>query len=194
MPLYILKQSNWVDVFVLIILFRICYIAVINGLAVELFKLLGTLLAVYVSLHYYTPLADLIGNRLNLKSTPKELLSFLIFIIFAISGYFVFVILRKIFSRLIILEPLANLNKWGGFFLGIVRFTLCISLIMYLFIIAPSSYLRHSFYNSFSGRYLVRVAPGTYSSLWKGIISKFMTHEKFNQDVLRVQDTQEIKK
>ena len=194
MAVYILKRCNWLDVFVLIIFFRISYIAIINGLAVELFKLLGTLLAVYLSLHYYTPLADFIGNRLNLKSTPKELLSLLIFITLVISGYLVFVILRKIFSRFIMLEPLPNLNKWGGFFFGIARFILCISLIMYLFVISPSGYLRHSFNNSFSGRHLLKAAPGAYSSLWKGIISKFMTREKFNQDVLSVQDVPEVKK
>ena len=50
----IIKQFNWVDIFVIILSVRVLYIAVKNGLPVELFKLLGTIAAIYLSLHYYT--------------------------------------------------------------------------------------------------------------------------------------------
>jgi uncharacterized membrane protein required for colicin V production len=194
MALYILKRFNWVDVFVLIILFRISYIAIKNGLSIELFKFLGALFAVYLSLHYYTVLADFVGNRLNLKNTFREFLYPSTCITFAILGYSVFALLRKIFARFIMMEAIPSLNKWGGFFLGIARFILSISLVMYFFIISPFGYLKHSTNNSFSSRYLLKVAPATYSSLWIGIISKFMTQEKFNQDVFRIKTSTEVKK
>ncbi|MFH1640504.1 MAG: CvpA family protein [Candidatus Omnitrophota bacterium] len=194
MVLYILKNFNWLDVFVFIVLFRISYIAIKSGFAVELFKFLGVLCAVYLSLHYYVLLSDFIGDRFNLKNAPKEYLISFIFTILAIFGYWVFIILRKILARFVLLEPLPSLNKWGGFILGIARFILYISLIMYLFIISPVGYLRHSVNSSFSSRYLLKAAPVTYSGLWKGIISKFIPQEKFNQDVLRVTDEQKAKK
>lgn len=64
----IIKAINWVDVCLLILLLRICYIALKNGFVHEVFKLLATVAALYISLHYYNVLADVVRSRLNLKS------------------------------------------------------------------------------------------------------------------------------
>ena len=63
MVIEFLKGLNWVDVFVVILLIRITYIAVKTGLSVEVFKSLGTVCAVYLALHYYINS----GKFLNVK-------------------------------------------------------------------------------------------------------------------------------
>jgi uncharacterized membrane protein required for colicin V production len=194
MFLAILKQLNWVDVVVVIILIRIGYVALKNGLVLELFKFLGTILATYLSLHYYIIFSEYLGSRMGLKNIPWEFLVLLSFIILAILGYLILVVLRKIFSRLIKLEAVPKLNKWGGFILGIARAFLSISLIMFILIISGRSYLKESVKASYSGSYLFSIATSTYTSLWNGIMSKFMPVEKFNKTIPEIQKALDLKK
>ena len=195
MVLDMLKQFNWVDILIVIILFRICYIALKNGLSQEIFKLCGTLLALYLSLHYYSSLSDFMASRTGLKSINGVFLNFISFIFLSILGYLVFVILRKLFWRFIKFEPVFELNKWGGSILGICRAILVSSLLMYILVISPVRYFAHSIQNAYSGKKLFfKIAPTTYSWLWNRIMSKFMTNEKFNLLVSEVQEELESKK
>lgn len=187
MLLEIIKQFNWVDFLVVIILFRICYIGAKSGFSLELFKFLGILSAIYLSLHYYTMLSDFFRNRIAVKSLPLEFLDFLSFIVLAILGYLVFVSLRSVFYRFIKMEATPKLNKGGGFILGIGRGFLVAGLIIFMLVISSIGYLKNSVNDSYLGKRLVKVAPATYSALWNKLMSKFMTKEKFNQTVLEVQ-------
>lgn len=182
-----LKQFNWVDIFVVIIILRIGYVALRNGFSLELFKLLGTVLAIYLSLHYYLVFSDNIAGRLSIDNNiAREYLTFLFFIFLAVAGYAIFVILRKVFYRFIQLEAVANLNKWGGLFLGLCRAVLALSLLVCLLVTSPIAYLKNSVASSYSGKYLSKAAPAVYSALWNGIACKFMLNEKFNQAVLEI--------
>ena len=180
-----LKQFNWVDIFVVIIFIRICYVSLKSGFPVELFKFLGVVLAIYLSLHYYSDLADFIGARI--KNVPVEFFNFFAFAALAILGNLIFVLLRSIFYRFIHMEAVPQLNKWGGFVLGIARCTLVVGLLTFILVIPNIGYLKKSVANSYSGKYFLRVAPNVYSGLWDNLISKFMTKEKFNKSVLDIQ-------
>lgn len=186
MLLEIFKQFNWVDILVVIILFRISYIAVKNGLPGELFKFLGVLSAIYLSLHYYTVLSDFFRNSLGVKSLPLEFLDFLSFIVLAILGYLVFVSLRSVCCRFIKMEATPKLNKGGGFILGIGRGFLVVGLIIFMLVISTIGYLKNSVNDSYLGKRLFKVAPATYSALWNNLMSKFMAKEKFNKTILEV--------
>ncbi len=185
----IIKKFNWVDIFVIIILFRIGYIAIKNGLLVEFFKLLATIAAVYLSLHYYITLADWIRQIIPIakEKIPLKFLDFLSFGFLVIVGYLIFVSLHLVFKRLIKMEAVPNLNKCGGFVLGIGRAFLLAGLITFVFVISSIGYLKTSVNNSYSGKRLSKIAPDTYSWLWNNITSKFMTEEKFNKTILEVQ-------
>ena len=183
----ILKQFNWVDIFSVILLIRICYVAIKNGFPVEFFKLLGTLSAIYLSLHYYIIFPDYIVGRIGAKNIPLEYLTFFSFIALAILGYLIFMLLGKAFSSFIHMEAVPNLNKWGSLILIIIRSFLLVSLIIFIFVIAPTGYFRNSVKNSYSGKRLFQIAPATYTWLWNSIMSKFRTQEKFNETILQVQ-------
>lgn len=60
------------------------------------------------------------------------------------------------------------------------------SLVMYILVVSPVGYLKDSVASSYSGKYLFKVAPAIYSGLWKGIASKFISQEKFNQNILEI--------
>ncbi len=187
--LNILKQFNWVDIFCVILLMRICYVALKNGFPIELFKLLGTVLAIYLALHYYIIFPDYLINSTGIKNIPLEYLTFSSFIVLSIVGYFIFMLLSKAFSRFIQMEAVPNLNKWGSLILGIFRSLLLISLIIFIFVIAPAAYFRKSVNNSYSGKRLLKITPATYTWVWDSIMSKFRTQEKFNDSILKVQAT-----
>lgn len=189
MLLETVKQLKWVDIFAIILLFRITYIASKNGIFITFFKLLGTLLAVYLSLHFYTRLADYIQMRLPAGIIiPLELWDFLAFFFLAILGYLVFVVLRETFFRFIKAETVSFLNRWGSAILGISRGLILVSLIIFLLSIPVVDYFRNSVRDSFLGRRLIKVSTDTYIFLWGGFVAKFMPNDEFNKVVLEVQD------
>jgi len=179
-----IKQFNWVDIFVVIIFIRIFYVSLKSGFSVELFKFFGAVLAIYLSLHYYTTLADFIGARI--KKVPVEFFYLFAFAALAILGNLIFVLLRSIFYRFIHMEAVPQLNKWGGFVLGIARCILVVGLLTFILVISDIGYFKKSVANSYSGKYFLRVAPNVYSGLWNNLISKFMPKEKFNRSTLDI--------
>lgn len=189
MLLDIIKKLNWVDVFVIIILVRIGYVAFKTGFTIELFKLLGTVFAIYVSLHYYTVISDTILRRgATTEKVPLEFTDFVSFLLLVIAGYLVFVFLRSVFYRFIKMEVAPNLQKWGGLVLGMLRGFLCVSLIIFILVICSFDYSKDSVKDSYTGKSLFKIPPATYSWLWNNVTSKFMNNEKFNKTILEIQD------
>jgi uncharacterized membrane protein required for colicin V production len=185
----VIQRFNWVDIFVIILLFRICYIAFKTGFVPEFFKLLGTLLAIYVAMHYYTGLSDFLGGRFGLdKKMPLDFLDFICFISLAIISYLVGILFRQAFCRLIKLETVPRLNMWGGFVIGIARAVLLAGLFTFIISISTVKYLHDKVADSYFGVSLIKVAPQTYSSVWYGFMSKFTPAEKFNKTILEVQN------
>ncbi len=183
----IIKYINWVDICLVILLFRICYIAVKNGFPQEVFKIFGVVAAVYFPMHYYTVLAGAIRGVFGLQGNALGSLEFFIFVTLVVLIYLVFVVLQKLFSKALKVEALPTLNKWGGFILGLTRTLLLASLLMFILLLSGSGFFDKGVKESYSGKYVAGIAPAVYSSLWHGIFSKFFAGEKFNDNVLEVQ-------
>lgn len=185
MSLNILKQINWVDIFVLVLIARVCYVALKTGFPIELFKLLGTLAAIYFSLHYYILLSDLISKYVPVEGIPSDILYFAIFLILAISGYLIFSLVRNVIYNLIKVEAVSNLNKWGGLVLGVGRAILITSLIIFTMVLSNIEYLKKSVKDSYSGKTLYYVSVDTYAWIWDNLVSKFASNEKHNETIPR---------
>lgn len=184
----VIQRFNWVDIFVIILSLRILYIAFKTGFVSELFKLLGTLLAVYIGLHYYTAFSDLLRSRFGVeKKIPLDFLDFICFILLVAIAYLVGILFRQVFCRLIKLEAVPKLNQWGGFVIGVFRAVLLSGLFAFIFSITTIHYLHNKVAESYFGNSLIKVAPQAYSSIWYGFMSKFTPSEKFNTTVLEVE-------
>lgn len=179
----IVRQINWVDIFVIIALFRICYVAVNTGLPIEIFKILGTIAATYLSLHFYTSFTYFIQSFAGFKSIPVGFYDLLSFVTLAIFGYMIFVFLRKFLANLMNLETVTILNKWMGLALGVARSLLLTSLLICMFVISGSDYFKTSIKDSYSGKTIFKIAPAAYSLMWSGVASKLLPGEKFNKNV-----------
>jgi uncharacterized membrane protein required for colicin V production len=186
----IFRHFNWLDILVIIILLRTVYIAFKNGLSAEFFKLFGIILAIYLSLHYYTVFSDWMGRHLpKMKAKlPLDFMDFFAFALLVFPSYFISVLLRGGIFRLIRIEALPKLNKWGGLFFGICRGVLLVGLVVFILVISSIDYLKASVNSSYLAKRFLRVAPDTYGWLWKKITSKFMTKEKFNETIFEVQE------
>ncbi len=177
-------QLNWIDFLILIILFRIGYVAIRSNIAVELFKLAGTVLAIYLAFHYYTVLSDFIRHRIHIgKKMPVDFFDFVCFLFLVGVGYMAFVGLREVFCRVVKMDAIPTLNRWGAFVIGLSRGVLVCGLVIFMFVISTISFLKNSTVKSYSGKYLYGIGPSVYSSIWEGLMSKFMTEEKLNKTV-----------
>lgn len=179
----IISQFNWIDILIIVIFVRICFVSLKTGFLVEIFKFLGMILAIYCSLHYYTFLSDFMAKGLGIKNTPLEFLDFISAVILAALSYLFFLGIRVGFERFIKMETTPNISRAGGLVLGIARSFLLGSLIVFLLVISSVSYLKKSAAVSFSGRRMLDIAPGTYTWIWNNLASKFMGNEKFNDMV-----------
>lgn len=181
-----ITRFNFLDIIIIIISVRICYIAFQMGLAVEFFKLSGVILATYVSLHYYTGLSDIIQRWFTPKGMPLEFMDLLVFIILATGGYLAFVILRSSFYRYMRLEAAPKISQFGGLILGMARLFFTIGLLIYILMISGVKYLNESVKYSYLGKRSALISADTYEWLWESIISKFSPKEKFNPAVTGV--------
>lgn len=188
MILETLAKFNFLDFVILIILFRICYIAAKVGLGVEIFKFLGVIFSVYIALHYYTALAHLIQSRFLPKEMFLGFMDFIIFFSLVILGYLCFVILRSIFFHFIQLNALPKINQFLGLILGIGRGFLVIGLISFTLVISSVAYFSSSVKHSYLASKAFIILPQTYGWLWGNIFSKFSPQEKFNPAVTQAME------
>lgn len=184
----IITHLNWVLILMILMVTRICYVGIKNGLPAEFFKLLGVLCATYLASHYFTVISDFISERFNTSVLPLDFLDFLIFVLIVLATHLIFLVLREAFARFIKMEAVPKINKIGGFILSLARGLLWAGLISFMLVISTVGYLKQSVKNSFSGSRLFKVTPITYSWLWNNVMSKFMTQEKFNDTINEIQE------
>lgn len=181
-----LKELNWVDIFVVILLIRMCYISVKSGFVTELFKLFGTVCAIYLACHYYIRVSNSINSHIALMETELAVLNFLAFFVLAFLSYLVIAIFRMTFLILMRTEAVTLLNRWGALMLGIVRCALLTSLLFFAITISGISYFNASLSNSFSSHKLLRLTPRVYTSLWNTLMFRFTGRAAFNEAVFEV--------
>jgi uncharacterized membrane protein required for colicin V production len=179
-----LRSLNWVDLLMLAILIRIVYSGLQAGCVIEMFKLLGALVTVFVTFHYYVPFAKFL---MHITKAPwvnvVEVISFLMLwvILFVLCK-----LIRDGMFMLFTIDAQSFVNKWGGALLGIGRFFIIGSMTLFLFFVSGSKYLEDKTVESFSGQHVVVVAPNFYTVLCEGFVSKIFPNEKVSK-ALRVQ-------
>lgn len=152
-----LPESNWVDIIVVIFLIRGGYIGYNLGFSVELFKLLGVVVATVLSLIFYAQIGEWFSSHSFLSIQVANFISFLA-LFFAL--ILVFKIIRILLFRILHLELFGGLEKWGGFSLGLFRSLIFASLFVFALTLLPVTYLKESVEEkSFSGAFLKELAP-----------------------------------
>lgn len=156
-------KLNWVDIFFIILLFRVCYIGFKNGLLPEFFRLLGLSLAFILSFNNYIFVSVFLAKHARLSGVKSEVVAFLFIFL---SAVFIFKLLAILVSKLLgSPKDISLANNVAGLIFALARGVLLIGLIYVLFIHCPVKYLSKSAgERSFSGQYASEIAPFAYKA------------------------------
>ncbi|MCQ9208099.1 MAG: CvpA family protein [Omnitrophica bacterium] len=157
MNLSFLPVGNWVDVIVIIFLIRGGYIGLQRGFSIELFKVLGAVATCVLSLLYYGHLGKWLATSSFLSLQVANFLSFLILFFLLL---LVFRTVRVLLFKVLHLELLGEIEKWGGLILGLGRSLVFASLFLFALTLLPFEYIKESVeQESFSGAELKEMGP-----------------------------------
>ena len=164
-----MPNTNWVDIVVVIFLFRGGYIGLYQGFAAEIFKILGAIVACVASLSSYQIPGEWLNANSFLSAHTANIISF-IFILFSI--LFLFRLIRIFLFRVLHIEIFGRLENWAGLILGLGRGLVLASLFIFALSLLPCEYLTQTIEASFSGARIKNVAP-----LIKDFIVKFQPRD-----------------
>ena len=125
-------KFNWLDLVSLLIIIRVIYIAVSKGFVVEFFKIIATLAGIFFSFQFYTDLGNFFLNHLPFLG--KDVAFLLGFVLIFSVIWLLIRYLRTILTFLFKVEPHTIIERWFSLFLGILRTSLLISLMLLEFI------------------------------------------------------------
>lgn len=176
-----LTKFNWVDIVIICLVLTTVYKGSRKGFIIEMFKLLGLLAAIYASLHYFSVASDFLLGVL--PSLGVVFTDFACFLGLSFAGYLAITALRSIFCRLIKMEAVSGLDKWGGFALGFLRGILLASMLVIIFYLSANTYLKTSAKKSYLGSRLSTIDVQVYEGIFNGVVSRFTTTETINKNI-----------
>lgn len=153
----ILTKINWVDILIVIIMVRISYIALQDGLSHEIFPLIGTVMTVAISMRYYHDLALFIQGMAGL---PVQILDLLALITLVIGIGLIFKLARFLVNTLLKVTWHPFVERFGGLVFGFLRASVVVSILLMIMSLMPLSYLQYSIKDkSLLGPYFLNIAP-----------------------------------
>jgi uncharacterized membrane protein required for colicin V production len=154
----ILAKINWVDILIVIVVARISYVALQDGLSHEIFPLIGTIATGCISARYYNELAGYVQGMTGL---PIKAIEPVIFILLVIGIGLIFKMARFLVDLLVKVTWHPLVEKFGGLVFGLLRASVVISVVLMIMMLIPLSYLQYSINEkSLSGPYFLKVVPG----------------------------------
>lgn len=171
----IISRINWVDVLVLILMVRMSYVALRDGLSHEIFPFIGTILIVVFCLHYYNKLGFFLSQ--NLANIPLEISNFISFLILVAVLGFLVKLLKGLLDKIIKVEWHPVIEKFGGLVVGIARAYIVTGIVLMVLALMPLSYLQWSIRDkSLTGRYVLMAGPEIYDR-----VSRFLPTIKIGE-------------
>jgi len=162
----LINKINWVDVLVAILMLRISYVALRDGLSHEIFPLLGSVLILTLAMRYYTVLGSSISS--NMMNMPIELANFLSFLALVIALGFLVRLLRVALDKIVKVQWHPVLEKFGGLAAGIMKAYIVTAIVLTTLSLIPLSYMQWSIKDrSLTGKYILGAGPRIYGSIGK---------------------------
>ena len=181
---HLIKSINWIDAALVVLFIRIIFIGVKNGFVSELFKSIGVVVAVFISLHYYSFLAAWVALKTHFSWAWWDLAIFLVLWI-VVTVFFNF--FRDSLLLLFKVETThQGFDKYAAGVVAVGRGILVCSLTIFAILLmhfGPTSRMAvHSYGYKIAGR----AAVGTYSYLYKNLVDKLFSGEHYNVEAPRV--------
>ena len=162
---------------------RVIFIGIKKGFVNELFKLGSTVLFVFILLHYYSSLADLVPNRWTISRNSLE---FIVFFLLWGALAFVFRFIRDGILLLFSVETNKKFDQWGGGVLAIGRGLIVCSLTLFMLLLSRSDYIHKLAKTSLTRKGLLPISVKLYSGMYNGVIHKLFSEEEINDEPFEV--------
>lgn len=170
----ILGKINWVDFVVLIVIIRISYVSLQDGLSHGILPLIGSVFMLVLSLYSYGRIGELIYSWGF--AFPMDVLNAFSFILSVFLIGLLFKFLSTAIDKIIKVSWNPVLEKFGGLAVGVIRGTVVASIIVTTIVLLPLPYLQWSVRDrSLTGMYILGIGPAIY-----GKTSTFMDKTPVN--------------
>src|ERR1035437_5779122 len=161
---HLIKSINWIDAALVLLFIRMIFVGVQNGFISEFFKAIGVVVAVFVSLHYYSLLAAWVALKTNFPWNYWELV---IFASLWVAVFLLFILFRLGISFLFKAETThEGFDKYAAGIVAVARGILVCSLTIFLILLTHNGPVSRMTVRSYSYRISGRAALGTYSFLY----------------------------
>ncbi len=175
---HIIKSINWIDAALVILFVRMIFVGIKNGFISEFFKSLGVVVAVFVSLHYYSFCAAWVARKIHCPWEYWDLC------VFAGLWFIVALAFKFISDGILILFKVETnhpgFNKYAAGIVAVGRGILVCSLALFLVLLTHNGPLTRMTLRSYSFKIAGHAAVGTYSFLYKNIVDKLFEGQHYN--------------
>lgn len=181
---HLIKSINWIDAALVLLFIRMIFAGVQNGFISEFFKSIGTVVAVFVSLHYYSMLAAWVALKTNIAWDFWELtvfagLWFGVWLLFKFAGQGI-VFLFKVETNH------EGFDKYAAGIVAVARGILVCSMTIFLFLLTYNGPVTRMTLHSYSFKIAGRAALSTYSFLYNNLVDKLFALEHYNAAAVKV--------
>lgn len=155
----IISKINWVDVLVVILMVRMSYVSLSEGLSHVIFPFIGSIAIMVFGLHYYERLGSALSR--GMAGTPVELTNFISFLGIVIVIWLLVRLLKGLLDKVVKVQWHPLVEKFGGLALGIARAYIITSIVLTILVLIPVPYMAHSIRDkSLSGKHVLAAGPG----------------------------------
>ena len=181
---HLIKSINWIDAFLVLLFIRMIFVGVKNGFISELFKFLGTVTAVFVSLHYYSFLAAWVALKTKISWDFWDL------VIFAGLWFGVSFLFKFVRDGILFLFKIETnhqgFDKYAAGVLACGRGILVCSLSIFLILLISNGPVTRMTLHSYGYKIAGRAAVNTYSILFNNMVEKLWAGQHYNEAAAQV--------
>jgi uncharacterized membrane protein required for colicin V production len=181
---HLIKSINWIDAALILLFIRIVFVGVKNGFISEFFKSLGVVVAVFISLHYYSFLAAWAAKKTNISWDYWDLAVFAG--LWLLVSFFFKLVREGILVLFKIETTHQGFDQYASGIVAVCRGVLVCSLTIFLILLTHNGPLTRMTVRSPSYKIAGHAAVITYSFLYNNLIGKLVPGEHYNAAAAKV--------
>ena len=167
----LLNRVNWVDLFALILLLRICYVSSYIGVGKQILPLFLLAVMLPITMYNYMEIAAFFVNRYSITPSYCYFLSFAITVMVLSAGYRMIIRLSGVLFPVMQGEAI-GIEKLGGVLLGTARSLVIIGMLMIGLLLMPLNFIEDSVKNSYSAQFFVKADVQIYAGIVNLVLRK----------------------
>jgi len=174
------SNFNWIDIIMACIVVRSVLIGLKSSITIEVFRFIGIICAIFITLHYYVNLGNFFHKNAFIPTTIDEIAAF---VVLWLTVFFVFKLIGEGWALILKIEVHPLINRWGVLVLSLFRSVLVCALTFMLLFVSNNVYLGKMSNRAFTGQFLIDISPRIYDFIYKGIVRKYFPDENLNVKV-----------